>query len=133
MNLESTNKLLDPSNTKVNEALPSLPSYIFNEVVLLNWYVQESRYRSPKRNILAKRYLGRYVPRGEDCFADLLKAAKYASNPYYLQGKVISQVLSKPWPVVSAIIHPQSFLANFVLLSSNLQGLTLSSFFRIPN
>ena len=98
-------------------------------MVLLNWYVQESRYRSSKRNILAKRYLGRYVPSGEDCFADLLKAAKYAPNPYYLQGKVISQVLSKPWPVVSAIIHPQSFLANFVLLSSNLQGLTLSRFF----
>ena len=78
--------------------------------------------------------IGRYnVPSREDCFADLLKAAKYAPNPYYLQGKVISQVLSKPWPVVSAIIHPQSFLANFVLLSSNLQGLTLSTFFRIPN
>ena len=67
----------------------------------------------------------------EDCFADLLKAAKYAPNPY-LQGKVISQVLSKPWPVVSAIIHPQSFLANFVLLLP-IYKVSHYRVFRIPN
>ena len=36
--------------------------------------------------------------------------------PTPLKEKVISQVLSKPWPVVSAIIHPLVyFLVNFVL------------------